>query len=106
MLLCFEDPGMTAIWEQALDEIAAGRLSLETFVAKQAHWVAQLVERCATLTLTLPVEAGPACPVCNAPMHKRRGKSGPFWSCSQYPACSDLQTIESPRRHQRPAKPR
>ena len=100
------DPGMTAIWEQALDEIAAGRLSLETFVAKQAHWVAQLVERCAALTLTLPVEAGPACPVCNAPMHKRRGKSGPFWSCSQYPACSGLQVIESPRRHQRPAKPR
>lgn len=57
------DPGMTAIWEQALDEIEAGRLSLEEFVAKQASWIAQLIEHCGTLTLAVPVEAGPACPV-------------------------------------------
>lgn len=100
------DPGMTAIWEQALDEIEAGRLSLETFVTKQAHWVAQLVERSAALAVAVPVEAGPACPVCNAPMHKRRGKSGPFWSCSLYPACNGLLAIESPNRRKRSAKPR
>ncbi|QCG68172.1 DNA topoisomerase III [Pseudomonas veronii] len=81
------DPGMTAIWEQALDEIEAGRLTLDAFVAKQAAWIVQLVERCGTLTLTVPVETGSACPICNASMLKRKGKSGPFWSCSQYPAC-------------------
>lgn len=81
------DPGMTAIWEQALDEIEAGRLSLEAFVAKQANWIAQLIEHCGTLTLAVPVEAGPACPICNDAMHQRKGKSGLFWSCSQYPAC-------------------
>ncbi|MNG18022.1 DNA topoisomerase III [compost metagenome] len=97
---------MTAIWEQALDEIEAGRLSLEAFVTKQAHWVAQLVERSAALTVAVPVAAGPACPVCNAPMHKRRGKSGAFWSCSQYPACNGLLAIESPNRRKRSAKPR
>lgn len=100
------DPGMTAIWEQALDEIEAGRLSLETFVTKQAHWVAQLVERGAALTVAVPVEAGPTCPICKAPMRKRRGKSGPFWSCSQYPVCHDLLATESPSRCKRSAKPR
>lgn len=81
------DPGMTAIWEQALDEIVAGRLTLDAFVAKQANWVTQLVEHCAELTLALPVESGPACPICNASMRRRKGKSGPFWSCSNYPGC-------------------
>lgn len=87
------DPGMTAIWEQALDEIEAGRLTLDAFVAKQAGWIAQLVEHCGTLTLAVPVEARPACPVCNASMLRRKGKSGPFWSCSQYPACKGTLPI-------------
>ena len=81
------DPGMTAIWEQALDEIEGGRLTLDAFVTKQANWIAKLVEHYGALTLSIPVEAGPACPICNASMIKRKGKSGPFWSCSQYPNC-------------------
>src|SRR6185437_2133225 len=36
------DPGMTAIWEQALERIAAGELSLEEFLEKQSTWVKQL----------------------------------------------------------------
>lgn len=88
------DPGMTAIWEQALDEIEAGRLTLDAFVAKQAGWIAQLVEHCGTLTLAVPVEASPACPVCNASMLRRKGKSGPFWSCSQYPLCKGTSPFD------------
>ena len=87
------DPGMTAIWEQALDEIEAGRLTLDAFVAKQANWIAQLVARCGSLTLAMPIEAGPACPICNALMLRRKGKSGPFWSCSQYPDCKGTMPI-------------
>lgn len=81
------DPGMTAIWEQALDEIEAGRLSLDAFIDKQANWIVQLVAHCGALTLAVPVEAGPTCPICNASMLRRKGKSGLFWSCSQYPGC-------------------
>ena len=81
------DPGMTAIWEQALDEIEAGRLTLEAFVAKQASWIAQLIEHCGTLSLAVPVAAGPTCPVCTNTMLQRKGTSGLFWSCSRYPAC-------------------
>ncbi len=89
------DPGMTAIWEQALDEIEAGRVTLDAFVAKQANWIAQLIEHCGTLPLAVPVEAGPACPICNDAMHKRKGKSGPFWSCSRYPDCRGTVPIRT-----------
>ncbi|WP_324745656.1 DNA topoisomerase III [Pseudomonas veronii] len=87
------DPGMTAIWEQALDEIEAGRLTLDAFVAKQAHWITQLIANCGALTLSVPVEAGPVCPICNASMLRRKGKSGPFWSCSHYPDCKGTVPI-------------
>ncbi|MDY7065509.1 DNA topoisomerase 3 [Pseudomonas extremaustralis] len=92
------DPGMTAIWEQALDEIEAGRLTLDAFVAKQANWIAQLVEHCGALTLAVPVEAGPSCPMCNASTRRRKGKSGPFWSCSHYPDCKGIVPIRKDTR--------
>ena len=92
------DPGMTAIWEQALDEIEAGRLSLDAFVAKQVNWIAQLVASCGSLTLAMPIEAGPACPICNASMLRRKGKSGPFWSCSHYPDCKGTVPIRKDAR--------
>ncbi|MNF60541.1 DNA topoisomerase 3 [compost metagenome] len=89
------DPGMTAIWEQALDEIEAGRLPLDAFVAKQANWIAQLVEHCGTLRLVVPTDNGPACPMCNDTMRKRKGKSGPFWSCARYPNCKGTLPIKN-----------
>ncbi|WP_296252165.1 DNA topoisomerase III [Pseudomonas sp. UBA4194] len=51
------DPGTTAIWEQALDMVQSGEMSLETFVAKQSAWMSKLVERCAGLQMTI---SGPA----------------------------------------------
>ncbi|MCF5724037.1 DNA topoisomerase III [Pseudomonas syringae] len=92
------DPGMTAIWEQALDEIEVGRLTLDAFVAKQASWIAQLVAHYGSLTLALPVEASPVCPICNASMFRRKGKSGPFWSCSHYPDCKGTVPIRKDTR--------
>lgn len=51
------DPGLTAVWEQALDRIASGQLSLEAFVARQSAWVAQLVEQYRGATLTIAPSA-------------------------------------------------
>jgi DNA topoisomerase-3 len=39
-----KDPGMTALWEQALEEIAAGKAPLAPFMERQTQWVRQLVE--------------------------------------------------------------
>ncbi len=62
------DPGTTAIWEQALDMVQNGEMSLEEFVVKQSAWMSKLVERCAGLRLTIsgpPVRGG-------APWKKKR----------------------------------
>ena len=51
------DPGTTAIWEQALDMVQSGDMSLEEFVAKQSAWMSKQVQRCTGLSLTI---SGPA----------------------------------------------
>jgi DNA topoisomerase-3 len=90
------DPGMTAIWEQALDRIAAKEMTLDDFTAKQAAWVAQLVEQYRHVDLPLAlVPAGPACPLCGGPMRQRKGKNGAFWSCGKYPECKGTAPLES-----------
>ncbi|MFB8828920.1 DNA topoisomerase III [Azotobacter sp. CWF10] len=70
------DPGTTAIWEQALDMVQSGEMSLEEFVAKQSAWMSKLVERCAGLRLTI---SGPAIPAgrAGAPWKKKRKAGKP-----------------------------
>jgi DNA topoisomerase-3 len=89
------DPGTTAVWEQALDMIGAGTLTLDTFIEKQSSWVAQLVQQYRGATLSLKLPPAPACPQCGAPMRQRSGKNGAFWSCSRYPHCKGTQQVES-----------
>jgi DNA topoisomerase-3 len=87
------DPGTTAIWEQALDAIEAGQMTLDDFVLKQSAWISGLVEkyRNAPPAINMPVAAdAPGCPLCQSPMRHREGKHGPFWSCSRYPDCKGI----------------
>jgi DNA topoisomerase-3 len=53
------DPGTTAIWEQALDMVQSGEMSLEDFVAKQSAWMSKQVARCTGLNLTITGPANP-----------------------------------------------
>ncbi|QPI43605.1 DNA topoisomerase III [Pectobacterium aroidearum] len=89
------DPGMTAIWEQALDMIEAGQLTLDVFIDKQSAWITQLVQQYRGASLSIKVPQGPACPECGTAMRQRTGKSGPFWSCPRYPDCKGSQPIDS-----------
>ncbi|APS30429.1 DNA topoisomerase III [Pectobacterium brasiliense] len=89
------DPGMTAIWEQALDMIEAGQLTLDVFIDKQSAWITQLVQQYRGASLSLKVPQGPACPECGTAMRQRTGKSGPFWSCPRYPDCKGSQPIDN-----------
>lgn len=66
------DPGTTAIWEQALDMVQSGEMSLEEFVAKQAAWMSKQVSRCSGLRLTI---SGPASPAGAAPPWKKKRKA-------------------------------
>ncbi|OVZ58324.1 DNA topoisomerase III [Pigmentiphaga sp. NML080357] len=88
------DPGTTAVWEQALDMIEAGQMTLDTFIAKQSGWVAQLVQQYRGATLGLKLPPAPSCPQCGSRMRQRSGKSGAFWSCSRYPDCKGTQPVE------------
>ena len=89
------DPGTTAVWEQALDMIEAGQLTLDVFLSKQATWISQLIAQYGSISLSIKLPHGPACPQCGAPTRQRTGKSGPFWSCSRYPDCKGTQSVES-----------
>ena len=89
------DPGMTAIWEQALDMIEAGQMTLDTFIAKQSAWVAQLVQEHRGAALSIPLPPSPPCPQCGTQMHQRAGRNGAFWSCSRYPDCTGTLPLES-----------
>ena len=72
------DPGTTAVWEQALDMIEAGQLTLDVFIGKQAAWISQLTAQYGSTSLSIKVPQGPACPQCGAPTRQRTGKTGPF----------------------------
>ncbi len=93
------DPATTARWEQALEEVAAGRASMEAFLALQSEFVAGLVSKLKAENpgrqsrrqddAGKPADDGPhfPCPACHKPMRRRQGKNGWFWGCSAYPEC-------------------
>ncbi|MCI0996422.1 DNA topoisomerase III [Pseudomonas corrugata] len=62
------DPGTTAIWEQALDMVQSGEMSLEEFVTRQAAWMSKHIARCQGMSLTI---SGPASRAA-APWKKKR----------------------------------
>jgi DNA topoisomerase-3 len=65
------DPGTTAIWEQALDMVQSGEMSLDEFVTKQSAWMSKHVQRCLGLRLTISGPAHPGGPG-KAPWKKKR----------------------------------
>lgn len=101
------DPGTTAVWEQALDMIEAGQMTLDTFIARQSAWVAQLVQQYSGATLAIKLPPSPSCPQCGGQMRQRTGKSGAFWSCTCYPDCKGTLPIDSSTgKHGAPRKQR
>ncbi|WP_397325260.1 DNA topoisomerase III [Pantoea agglomerans] len=83
-------PGMTALWEQALDDIAQGKSGLNDFMQKQTQWTRHLIEkgRVAAFKITVPV--GPSCPKCGGPTQQRKNKEGKFWGCMKFPDCKGI----------------
>ncbi|MCE8005315.1 DNA topoisomerase III [Billgrantia ethanolica] len=94
-------PGMTALWEQSLDEIAERRLSLEEFMDRQAILIGKLVQHAAGVPMTLPQQPTQKCPECGSPMRKRKGEKGPFWGCTRYPDCKGIVNIVQRRGRQK-----
>lgn len=83
-----KDPGTTALWEQALDEIAQGQGDLDEFVRRQAEWVSRIVAGAKQGgEFTQVPSQHPPCPECGKALQRRKGRHGFFWGCSGYPAC-------------------
>lgn len=84
---------MTALWEQALESIEKGEITMETFLTKQMTWIAQLVNQYKHVSLNITATEKLSCPRCSASLKKIKGKHGSFWSCSHYPDCTYTQNI-------------
>ncbi|MBF0358420.1 MAG: DNA topoisomerase III [Magnetococcales bacterium] len=97
------DPATTAVWEQALDDIAYGEGTLEGFLDKSTTWINRLVanvkerERLGISQFSnlqadasIQSECGTPkkqCPKCGKAMLRRKGPTGYFFGCSGYPGC-------------------
>ncbi len=109
--ISLQEPGLTALWEQALDDIEGGRMTLEMFMARQYQWVQQLVVQAQGKTVNIPMPPSPPCPVCGGKMRQRKGPKGAFWSCLRYPECKGVHAVPgsgkgaSPRRGRNRHKP-
>ena len=82
------DPGTTAIWEQALDMVQSGEMSLEEFIAKQAAWMSKQVARCNGMRMTI---TGPASPA---------GRGATPWKKKR--TAAPRKTAASPKRAKKP----
>lgn len=60
-------PGMTALWEQALDDISQGKMSLAVFMQKQLQWTRHLVEKGRQDSVKITAPVTPPCPLCKGP---------------------------------------
>ena len=98
------DPGMTAVWEQALESIEKGQLTMEAFIAKQSAWITQLIQQYAGASLAIQAPETPKCPLCGSTTRKRSGKNGEFYSCTQYPICSGTLPVSGGKSSKRKTK--
>ncbi|HCD2000998.1 DNA topoisomerase III [Citrobacter farmeri] len=98
------DPGMTALWEQALDEVAGGRMSLDDFMHRQAGWTHNLVSQGLAQQVRIRVPPVPACPLCGGKTRLRKGEKGEFWSCRRYPDCKGVINTGSGNKPRRSRK--
>lgn len=101
------NPATTAIWEQALEDIAMGTRTLEAFQEKAEIWVTRLIGA-AKIEANTPTHSfsawhthtpktesqtssspttGTLCPQCGQVMRRRKSGRSWFWGCSAYPSC-------------------
>lgn len=96
-------PELTAKWEQILDGIASGKVTLEVFEEKQKEWVSKIIHTLNSQTIqqkpktespiSKQTKTNVKCEKCGKDMVQRKVKTGPhkgktFLGCTGYPQCS------------------
>ncbi|MFZ7230598.1 DNA topoisomerase III [Avibacterium avium] len=87
-----KDPGLTALWEQALNQIAENQMSLQGFMQKQEQFVRHLIQACGQQGIKMGNVDIKKCPECGKPLRKRTGKNGDFFGCTGYPQCHYVES--------------
>ena len=82
-----KNPGLTALWEQALNQIAEGTMTLSDFMKKQEDFIRMLMNNCLKQGINWGKIEIRKCPLCGKPMRKIQHAKGTFWGCSGYPEC-------------------
>ncbi|TYG35311.1 DNA topoisomerase III [Lonepinella koalarum] len=82
-----KDPGLTALWEQALNQIAEGEMTLDSFMQKQEQFIQFLMKQCMQQGMQMGNIEIRKCPECGKPMRKINHAKGKFWGCTGYPEC-------------------
>ncbi len=79
-----KSPGTTAMWEQSLEMIAEGKVTMEDFITSQKSWIQKIVthEVSNTGSMAIKATAKHQCPTCNDALRRIKGKNGFFWGCS------------------------
>jgi DNA topoisomerase-1 len=92
--------GFTAHREEDLDRIARGERAWVEVLGEFYGPFAAAVARAQTVAAAEPVTVSSGksaalvvgqCPQCGGNLVERKGKHGPFWGCSRYPACRYTQ---------------
>ncbi|PJG82764.1 DNA topoisomerase III [Caviibacterium pharyngocola] len=95
-----KDPGLTALWEQALNQIAEGTLSLDDFMAKQSQFIRYLMKQCMEQGMQIGNIEVRKCPECGKPMRKIKHEKGTFWGCTGYPQCQHKEADKTTKSKQ------
>ncbi|PAU80177.1 DNA topoisomerase III [Halovibrio salipaludis] len=87
-------PDRTAIWESRLEAIRQGEADTDAFLTQLASDIRTLIEPArSAFAPPEPEQTGVHCPRCRAPMRRRSGPYGEFWSCSRFPGCKGTRRI-------------
>lgn len=104
-------PVMTALFEQALDQIVEGKLSRKDFIDKQKQWIVAACRYAAEKELKVTpfvkegfskgqkkpsrVKTDIKCGKCtDGYMMVKKSANGEFYGCSTYPACKNTMKID------------
>lgn len=88
------DSQYTAVMEQELDDIAAGKLEKEKFLGEfYQPFVDLIIQADEGIEKVKPKEVGEDCPRCGKPLIYQQGRYGEFISCSSFPECRYTRSI-------------
>ena len=107
-----KNPGVTAVWEDLLNDIAAGKRKPDEVLNQVVSYVRKQIDLIGKIVPDTMKDMGhedrqpedpppispPDCPECGKTMSWRKGRYGYFWGCSGYPGCKPVLQPDGTRK--------